>query len=93
MSSHLPHPYQNPEYAPPVLRAPSPTSSVGTAYGPDQTSFSDTEQQLSQPAFENKWLAKLDLDKPRKALTRVHYYQSQEAEKKKLVSIFCLFLT
>ena len=66
MSSHLPHPYQNPEYAPPVLRAPSPTSSVGTTYGPDQTSFSDTEQQLSQPAFENKWLAKLDLDKPRK---------------------------
>jgi len=39
---------------------------VGTTYGPDQTSFSDTEQQLSQPAFENKWLAKLDLDKPRK---------------------------
>jgi len=65
-SHHLPHPYQNPEYAPPVLRAPSPTSSVGTSYGPDQTSFSDTEQQLSQAAFESKWLAKLDLDKPRK---------------------------
>lgn len=65
MSSHqLPHPYQNPEYAPPVLRIPSPTSSVGTTYGPDQTSFSDTE--LSQPAFENKWLAKLNLNKPRK---------------------------
>ena len=65
MSSHqLPHPYQNPEYAPPVLRVPSPTSSVGTTYGPDQTSFSDTE--LSQPAFENKWLAKLNLNKPRK---------------------------
>jgi hypothetical protein len=65
-SHHFTHPYQHPEYAPPVLRAPSPASSVGTTYGPDQTSFSDTEQQLSQPAFEKKWLAKLDLDKPRK---------------------------
>ncbi|KAF5360595.1 hypothetical protein D9756_005041 [Leucocoprinus leucothites] len=65
-SHHFPHPYQNPEYAPPVLRAPSPASSVGTTYGPDQTSFSDSEQQLSQPAFEKKWLAKLELDKPRK---------------------------
>ncbi|KAF9445383.1 hypothetical protein P691DRAFT_611101, partial [Macrolepiota fuliginosa MF-IS2] len=56
----------HPEYAPPVLRAPSPASSVGTTYGPDQTSLSDSEHQISQVAFERKWLAKLDLDKPRK---------------------------
>ncbi|KXN86491.1 hypothetical protein AN958_10005 [Leucoagaricus sp. SymC.cos] len=63
---HFTHPYHHPEYAPPVLRAPSPASSVGTTYGPDQTSFSDTEEQLSQLAFEKKWLTKLDLDKPRR---------------------------
>jgi len=41
------------EYAPPVLRAPSPASSIGTTYGEDQTSFSDSE--LSQGSFEKKW--------------------------------------
>lgn len=65
-SHHFVHPYHHPEYAPPVLRAPSPASSVGTTYGPDQTSYSDSEHQISQVAFEKKWLAKLDLDKPRK---------------------------
>lgn len=65
-SHHFTHPYHHPEYAPPVLRAPSPASSVGTTYGPDQTSFSDSEHQISQVAFERKWLAKLNLDKPRK---------------------------
>lgn len=42
------------EYAPPVIRAPSPASSVGTVYGPDQTSLSDSEEQLDQPSFERK---------------------------------------
>jgi hypothetical protein len=54
------------EYAPPVLRAPSPASSVGTAYAEDQTSFSDSEHHLSQTAFEKKWEDRLELDKPRK---------------------------
>lgn len=63
-SHHFPHPYHNPEYAPPVLRAPSPASSVGTTYGEDETSHSDAE--LDQDAFAQKWLTKLDLDKPRK---------------------------
>jgi len=53
------------EYAPPVLRAPSPASSVGTAYAEDQTSFSDSEHQLSQGAFEKKWEDQLELGKPR----------------------------
>ena len=47
------------EYAPPVLRAPSPASSVGTAYAEDQTSLSDSE--LSQAAFEKKWEERLEL--------------------------------
>ncbi|KAI6123382.1 hypothetical protein EDD16DRAFT_1704333 [Pisolithus croceorrhizus] len=50
----------DPAYAPPVIRPPSPASSVGTVYEPDQTSQSDTE--LSKEEFEQKWLAKLHLD-------------------------------
>ncbi|GLB38632.1 hypothetical protein LshimejAT787_0504970 [Lyophyllum shimeji] len=49
------------EYAPPVLRAPSPASSIGTTYGEDQTSFSDSEEQLSQSAFEKKWEERIGL--------------------------------
>ncbi|KAJ7256783.1 hypothetical protein B0H12DRAFT_1183024 [Mycena haematopus] len=52
---------QNPEYADPVIREPSPASSVGTVYGPDQTSSSDDE--LDQWAFERKWVDKLFLRK------------------------------
>lgn len=50
----------DPAYAPPVIRPPSPASSVGTAYQADQTSQSDTE--LSKEEFEQKWLGKLNLD-------------------------------
>ncbi|KAL0961399.1 hypothetical protein HGRIS_006350 [Hohenbuehelia grisea] len=52
------------DYAAPVLRAPSPASSVGSQYLADQTSFSDSEGQLSQAAFEQKWMDKLELDQP-----------------------------
>ncbi|KAF9464111.1 hypothetical protein BDZ94DRAFT_1308132 [Collybia nuda] len=57
-------PPHQPEYAPPVLRAPSPASSVGTSYGADQTSFSDSEHQLSQTAFERKWEERIGLGNP-----------------------------
>lgn len=49
----------HPEYASPVIREPSPASSVGSVYGPDQTSSSDGE--LDQASFERKWEDKLDL--------------------------------
>ena len=52
------------EYAPPVLRAPSPASSVGTVYGEDQTSLSDLE--LNDEALAKKYEDLLDLRKPRK---------------------------
>jgi hypothetical protein len=48
-----------PSYAPPVLRAPSPASSVGTAHHPDATSLSDSEETLSNDAFANKWEQKI----------------------------------
>ncbi|KAJ7160050.1 hypothetical protein C8R46DRAFT_361797 [Mycena filopes] len=51
----------NPEYADPVIREPSPASSVGSVYGPDQTASSDSESQIDQPAFERKWADRLDL--------------------------------
>ncbi|KAJ7079739.1 hypothetical protein B0H15DRAFT_787747 [Mycena belliarum] len=54
------HP-NNPEYADPVIRAPSPASSVGSVHAPDQTASSDSESVLSQPAFERKWADRLDL--------------------------------
>lgn len=53
------------EYAPPVIRAASPASSVGTAYGVDQTAFSDSEGYLDQTAFERKWEERLGLGEPR----------------------------
>ncbi|KAF9220923.1 hypothetical protein BS17DRAFT_758725 [Gyrodon lividus] len=53
----------DPPYASPVIRALSPASSVGTAYGPDETSQSDSE--LSQDAFDQKCSAKLKLDSPK----------------------------
>lgn len=53
----------DPAYASPVIRAPSPASSVGTAYGPDESNQSD--QELSPEAFQQKWSSKLKLDGPR----------------------------
>jgi len=54
------------DYAHPVLRAPSPASSVGTAYGADQTAYSDSENQMGQAAFEKKWEERLELGRARK---------------------------
>lgn len=39
----------DPAYAPPLLRAPSPSSSIGTDYGPDETT--PEEKQKSQSEF------------------------------------------
>lgn len=61
----MPHPPQHmTDYASPVLRAASPASSIGTSYSPDQTSPSDTEEELSQRAFEQKWQDRLGLGMP-----------------------------
>jgi len=58
----MPHPHiHSPTYAPPVLRAPSPASSLGTSYAPDATSLSDSEAVLSHAAFEKKWEDRLRL--------------------------------
>ncbi|KAG6828052.1 hypothetical protein H0H92_009513 [Tricholoma furcatifolium] len=53
------------EYAQPEIRSPSPTSSIGTVYGDDQTSFSDCEEQLTQFEFEKKWEERLALNMSR----------------------------
>ena len=50
-------------YAPPVLRAPSPSSSIGTDYGPDETSAADLE--MSAEEFKNRVVYKLALNEPR----------------------------
>ncbi|OCH92653.1 hypothetical protein OBBRIDRAFT_714304, partial [Obba rivulosa] len=50
-------------YAAPVLRPPSPTSSIGTEYGEDETSLEDRE--LSWQEFERKCEEKAGINKPR----------------------------
>jgi hypothetical protein len=52
----------DPSYAPPLIRPPSPASSIGTVYGPDEDSYSDTE--LTDEAFIRKHDALLRLDEP-----------------------------
>jgi hypothetical protein len=49
----------DPGYAPPHVRAPSPTDSIGTDYGPDETP--DEEAQLSNKEFAQLCQQKLQL--------------------------------
>lgn len=49
----------DPGYAPPLLRAPSPTSSIGTDYSPDETS--PTEADLTAAEFEHMCQQRLQL--------------------------------
>ena len=50
----------DPAYAPPLLRVPSPTSSIGTDYGPDETP--DSEKSISATYFARACQDKLRLD-------------------------------
>ncbi|KAF9066494.1 hypothetical protein BDP27DRAFT_1330624 [Rhodocollybia butyracea] len=52
------------EYAPPEIRSPSPTSSVGSRHPEDQTSLSDSEVMLDNFRFEQKWESKIGLGEP-----------------------------
>ena len=75
-----PHVLLNEEYANPVIhRMPSPTSSVGTVYGLDETALSDSEYKLSDSAFARKCEEQMELYMPRKEET--------EADKDPLLTI------
>ena len=50
----------DPGYAPPLLRAPSPTDSIGTDYGPDETTVEET--RLSDREFAQKCQQRLRLN-------------------------------
>ena len=68
-----PHVLLNEEYANPVIhRMPSPTSSVGTVYGLDETALSDTEYKLSDSAFARKCEEQMELYIPRKEETEAN---------------------
>ncbi|RDB21601.1 hypothetical protein Hypma_011204 [Hypsizygus marmoreus] len=54
------------DYASPVVRAPSPASTIGTVYGEDETSFSDSEQALDHYAFAAKCTERIGLGLPRR---------------------------
>lgn len=55
------HPHST-QYASPIIREPSPASTVGSAHAEhreDLTSFSDSEEILSQEDFEKKWIDRI----------------------------------
>ena len=51
------------QYAPTIMRAPSPSSSIGTEYGQDDTNMVDLE--LSEREFARKCEETIGLGKPR----------------------------
>lgn len=64
MASHIPYIHSaDPAYAPPVLRAPSPSSSIGTNYDPDETP--EVELHMSDEDFARTCEDKLQLGQPR----------------------------
>ncbi|KAJ7914830.1 hypothetical protein B0H13DRAFT_1611156, partial [Mycena leptocephala] len=76
-----------PEYADPVIREPSPASSVGTVYGPDQTASSE----LDQPTFERKWEDRLTYAVPpgmRNSPTQTLYFPVRRPPWKSVASLF-----
>jgi hypothetical protein len=60
----------DPAYAPPLIRPPSPASSIGTVYGPDDTSLSDVE--LDDAAFARKTAERLRLTFPSESEMRAN---------------------
>lgn len=54
----------DPAYAPPLLRAPSPTSSIGTDYGPDEPH--GAEHLMSDAEFARMCQDKLKLNNVRR---------------------------
>lgn len=51
------------QYVPTIMRAPSPSSTIGTDYGPDETTMVDSE--LSERDFERKCEELVGLYRPR----------------------------
>lgn len=84
----------DPGYAPPLLRAPSPTSSIGTDYGPDETSI--IESGLSNQEFAQMCQQRLQLDSIRPDELCANFDpllpkpKNQEEEKS---ACHCLFLS
>ncbi len=56
------HPADLP-YVPTIMRAPSPSSTIGTDYGPDETDFADSE--LSERDFVRKCEEMVGINRPR----------------------------
>jgi hypothetical protein len=65
--AHQIHP-GDPAYAPPLIRSPSPASSIGTASAPDETSPSDAE--LDDDEFDEEQRRRLFPDVPPEAEQR-----------------------
>ncbi|PSR70554.1 hypothetical protein PHLCEN_2v13593 [Hermanssonia centrifuga] len=55
----------DPAYAPPVLRAPSPSSSIGTEYDQDETPHHESLACMPDTDFAHLSLARLNLHNPR----------------------------
>ncbi|KAI0354857.1 hypothetical protein OH77DRAFT_1590235 [Trametes cingulata] len=59
---YIVHPTDLP-YVPTIMRAPSPSSTIGTDYGPDETDFADSE--LSERDFVRKCEEMAGINRPR----------------------------
>ncbi len=51
------------QYVPTIMRAPSPSSTIGTDYGPDETTIVDSE--LSEHDFVRKCEEMVGINRPR----------------------------
>jgi hypothetical protein len=54
----------DPAYAPPLIRPPSPASSIGTAYGDDETSDIDDPAVINNVAFDQRVFDSLLIHQP-----------------------------
>lgn len=61
----------DPGYAPPLIRAPSPTDSIGTDYGPDETT--EAEARWPDQEFDKVCQRGLQLDVIRPDELRANY--------------------
>ncbi|OSD07325.1 hypothetical protein PYCCODRAFT_1402874 [Trametes coccinea BRFM310] len=59
---YIVHPTDLP-YVPTIMRAPSPSSTIGTDYGPDETDFADSE--LNENEFARKCEEVVGIHRPR----------------------------
>lgn len=65
-SRPYPHVHHTAHYASPIIREPSPASTVGSSHGnqfDDKTSVSDSEDVISDADFARKWAERIGINR------------------------------